>query len=139
MNLIILLMNYLSLSSNNVDDINILSNLTNLEVLWLDDNNISNIEPIKNLNKINKLVLNNNTISMKIEDNNTSEVELPQIISEAKNPNGQIYTANDYILKGCTLSQDGKKIIINDSNAEEISVTIQGGIADATTFLTVFI
>ena len=127
----------LSLKDNSIKDIGTLSKLTNIEELWLNKNHISNIEPIYNLSKLKTINLEENIIR-KTEKNETKEIDLPQIIKDAKNSERIIYTEEDYTVKGCKLSGDGKRIIVDDDSLEEIIITIQGGNAKGTTFIVDF-
>ena len=63
-------------------------------------------------------------------------MELPTIITEAKNKDTKIlgmYTEKDYELVNCTLSEDGKTIVIDTNNVKEASIKIKEGTSNSTT------
>ena len=141
----------------NENELNVLSDLKELNQLWMNGLGIKRIDMLKGLTKLNTVDLGYNSIedisdlegltnlhfnsdynlkcnqiSMVIS-NTTKEVPLPQIIKAAKDSSSKIYTEQDYTLTNCTLSSDGTKIIVTDTS-KEASIKINGGNANGTVF-----
>ena len=115
----------LYLDNNQISDISALSNLTKLQTLYLDKNNIEDITPINNMSSLQKCKVNNQTINKTITSG--KEIVLPQILIDAKNSSSIAYVGSgiDYQLTNCTISSDGKKVIVNDGETTA-KVTIGG-------------
>ncbi len=115
-----------------IDTLPNIEKLTKLQYLYLDQNYLEDISKIDNIKNL-EVSATSNTIRRTINRNGKQSVTLPQIIKEVKNTNSKLYTSQDYILEGCTLSEDGSKIIIDTDKVESASITVVGGIAEKTT------
>ena len=115
----------LYLWDNQISDISALSGLTNLQTLDLNKNNIEDITPINNISSLQYCTVYNQTINKTITSG--KEIALPQILIDAKNSSSIAYVGNgiDYQLTNCTISSDGKKVIVNDGETTA-KVTIGG-------------
>ena len=122
------------LGNNKIKDISKLSKLTKLKELKLEENEISDIGALSSLTNLTTLEIQNNKISKQIEKNEGENIELPQIITEAKVSDSKIFTDQNYILENCTVSQDNTKITVDTSKYTTASIKINGGKADGTTF-----
>ena len=140
----------LNLSMNNIEDISPIETLSELEILDLSMNDITNVGPIAKLQKLKELEIFGNKItditpleniikagvkvnvrsqngSMETETlqaGDTKEIEMPQIISSAFEPNSVFYSQNytleievddDSILEATT-NEDKTKLILNAKN-----------------------
>lgn len=115
-----------------IDTLPNIEKLTKLQYLYLDQNYLEDISKIDNIKNL-EVSATSNTIRRTINRNGKQSVTLPQIIKEVKNTNSKLYTNQDYILEGCTLSEDESKIIIDTDKVESASITVVGGIAEETT------
>ena len=115
----------LSLGDNQISDISALSGLTNLQKLKLNKNNIEDITPINNMSSLQECKVYKQTINKTITSG--KEIALPQILIDAKKSSSKAYVGNgiDYQLTNCTISSDGKKVIVNDGETTA-KVTIGG-------------
>ena len=140
----------LQLSNNQINEISALRGLINLEYLYLDNNRITRIDDylsdlakltyldlsdnqIRDISSLNKLPnltvdLMNNKLN---SSTNGNEIPLPQIFIAAKEEGSKIYTNEDLVLNGCTISEDGTKVIF-DNGKTLATVEIKGGRADGT-------
>ena len=137
---------WLNISYNGIEDIEVLSNLKKLKELHMEKNPISDISALEKLPlewlsadncKIEDISPLNTNLSLettsffnqKISKTITSgrEIALPQILIDAKNPESKAYVGSgkDYQLTNCTISSDGKKVIVNNG-ATRATVTIRG-------------
>ena len=137
---------WLNISYNGIEDIEVLSNLKKLKELHMEKNPISDISALEKLPlewlsadncKIEDISPLNTNLSLettsffnqKISKTITSgrEIALPQILIDAKNPESKAYVGSgkDYQLTNCTISSDGKKVIVNNG-ATTATVTIGG-------------
>ena len=115
----------LYLQYNQISDISALSGLTNLQTLDLNKNNIEDITPINNISSLQYCTVDNQTINKTITSG--KEIALPQILIDAKNSSSIAYVGSgiDYQLTNCTISSDGKKVIVNGGETTA-KVTIGG-------------
>ena len=115
----------LSLWGNQISDIDAIKNLKKLEELYLHHNNIEDITPINSISSLKEYNVYNQTINKTITSGR--EIALPQILIDAKNPESKAYVGSgkDYQLTNCTISSDGKKVIVNDGETTA-KVTIGG-------------
>ena len=137
---------WLNISYNGIEDIEVLSNLKKLKELHMEKNPISDISALEKLPlewlsadncKIEDISPLNTNLSLettsffnqKISKTITSgrEIALPQILIDAKNSSSIAYVGSgiDYQLTNCTISSDGKKVIVNNG-ATTATVTIGG-------------
>ena len=70
--------------------------------------------------------INNQTINKTITSGR--EIALPQILIDAKNPESKAYVGSgkDYQLTNCTISSDGKKVIVNNGATRATETAIIG-------------
>ena len=126
---------YLDLSTNKLADISNLSSLSNLEKLYLLNytysgvdsdraNGIADITTLEELENLTTIDVRNQKFTQagKIGE----EIELPLIFSQAKNQESVAYTANDFIIRNCTLN--GTKITLGEDTTRKATITINGGI-----------
>ena len=115
----------LYLWGNQISDIDAIKNLKKLEELYLCYNNIEDITPINNISSLKEYIVHSQTINKTITSGR--EIALPQILIDAKNPESKAYVGSgkDYQLTNCTISSDGKKVIVNDGETTA-KVTIGG-------------
>lgn len=106
--------------------------LSKLNTLYLDENCIEDISKIENNTSLKDVTVTNNYIERTIKQNGKQTIKLPQIIKDTKKEESILYDEEDYILKGCVLSQDGESIIVDTDNIETASITVAGGIAKST-------
>lgn len=153
----------LQLQNNSIFDISSLASVNNLTYLDISSNYISDITPLwYGLGRNIHYVLDDNAIfdfwpiserSISIRATaarqnaavvtDTRNVVLPKLFEQVKDATSTrtiytlLYTAEDFTLTNAILSDDGKSIEIVNI-AETASVTINGGIADGTTYSVVF-
>lgn len=134
---------YLDLGTNKLTDINNLSNLTNLEELYLQNdldsetegnraNGISDLSALDKLEKLEEIVATNQRL-IKTEILG-KEINLPKIFIQAKDEKSGAYTQEDFIINNCTLSDDGTKITLGQDTSQKATIAINGGILDGTIF-----
>lgn len=128
----------LDFSGNLIEDITALQYQGTLETLTMDDNKISDVASVEDLLTVYGTSVKRQKIVKLLEDNaeDTVTIELPAIFKSAKDSGSKVYTATDFTLENCTLSDDGNSIEINTQELGDkvARVTIVGGSADATTF-----
>ena len=114
----------LNMETNPISDISPIKDLA-LEKLYASYCNIEDITPINNMSSLQEYHINNQTINKTITSGR--EIALPQILIDAKNSSSKAYVGNgiDYQLTNCTISSDGKKVIVNNG-ATRATVTIRG-------------
>lgn len=135
----------ISMANNQIDDISVLSYLSNIEYLNMSGNHIQIVTPIENFKFSKGLNLRNQTIDMPIYKKKNDEnhyVVLLNIMQNAKNSGSVVYNENaNFTTEGVTLnSQDiynvapYYNVIISPDKTDKdtLSVTLHGGPADGT-------
>lgn len=126
---------WLSLSRNEISDISDLKDLTKLTTLYIYSNHISDINVLSNFEKLDGI----STRSQKIYGiallpsgyNKPLEVSLPNIFKETRNQNSFVYTNKTLKCENCSINGDNVSI---DANVKNAKVTINGGVAEESTF-----
>ncbi len=121
-----------ALNDNNIYNLESLSVLSKLQELHLDNNYIEDISPLENLSSLSSLNIKNQEI-IKVVDNETTNIELPQIIKESTLNTSKVYTTYPTVLMKCSI--DGQNVIFKTEDIGDIYVIIDGGNADGTTLL----
>lgn len=161
-------LNNLNIGDNLINDLSKISNL-NLGTLDIRNNKIDTLDAINDMsiaelfaggNKIGKWASGDEietelsrkvqtldltgqklTYALKEEDTGEIEIPLPSLFIEAKDNNNKLYTAEDYDYdpSKCTLTADGKAIIVNADELKNsadsiVTIKIDGGLANRSTF-----
>lgn len=135
----------ISMANNQIKDISVLGELTNIEYLNLSGNNIQIITPIEKFNFTKGVNLRNQTIDMPIYAKKNQEnhyVILFNIMQSAKNSESIAYDSNaSFTTEGVTLNTQQTynnvpyyNVIITPekTSKDKLSITLHGGIADGT-------
>ena len=101
-----------------------LTKLPNLKLLYIDNNYLDDISVIEELNNLEMVSFENQSIRKVIPQNGIQSIDLPPIFLSMKDRNSKIYTESEYELINCTLSEDGKKILMNTDNLSTAQVKI---------------
>lgn len=102
-----------------------LSKFPKLESLYITDNHIKDINNVKKLTDLTTINFNGNEIETTINKNGIQEIKLPPILLDMKDEENILYTAEDYVLDGCKLSEDGKNIIVDTEKVKKASVKLK--------------
>ena len=102
-----------------------LSKFPKLESLYITDNHIKDINNVKKLTDLTTINFNGNEIETTINKNGIQEIKLPPILLDMKDEENILYTAENYVLDGCKLSEDGKNIIIDTEKVKKASVKLK--------------
>ena len=119
----------LDLAYNKIKDISKLSQLTELERLYLDGNCIGDLSPVANIEYV---ACKYQTIE--IVEKVKKEIDLPKIFIDAQNSENRLYASEFIKLYNCTLSEDGTKIILND-DVKVATITLVGVQANSSIFV----
>lgn len=130
-------LNNLNIGANRISDITALENL-NLTKLEMQDNKINDISAIEGKLLKDGVFVERQKLSYILKSNETGTVTipLPEIFKSAKNSSSKVYTTQDLKTNRCTLSEDGKSVIVNVEQLNEnvATVTIKDGAAEGTQF-----
>lgn len=133
----------ISIANNDIEDISVLEKLDDLEQINLGGNRIKDLSYIdKDSIQLNTssdiryegffsiigIAYVNNSQNIEINANGR-EIELPPIFIQAKDRNSKMYTEDEFELVNCSLSEDGKKIVL-DEEISQATITIKGGAID---------
>jgi len=102
-----------------------LSKFPKLESLYITDNHIKDINNVKKLTDLTTINFKGNEIETTINKNGIQEIKLPPILLDMKDEENILYTAENYVLDGCKLSEDGKNIIIDTEKVKKASVKLK--------------
>ena len=131
-------------SNNQISDISKVSQLTKLITITLNNNKISDLSALANISTLNEVNADNNNVKlmpsfenltkMSMKNNkitlsaSNGEIELPELLKNAKNANSVLFTASDFECSNCRI--ENNKIIMNGQNA---TVTVKDGKAAGST------
>ena len=124
----------LQLAMCNLDNIENLSELTNIKSLLLHNsleyggnNHIEDITPIYNMTNLQYFNVGYQLIEKEIIGNREN-IELPKIFQEATDENNLLYSESGLLLENCTWNEEGKSINL-DEGVENATIVIGDGFA----------
>lgn len=130
-------LNKLAISGNKISDISVLNGQGSLTDLYMNSNNISDVQAIENLLLKNILEVKSQKLTYTLSGQEAGKVAipLPSIFTASKTSTSKVYTETSPKLTNCTLSTDGKSIVVDVDSLDEKIATIEivGGRADGTT------
>lgn len=112
----------LNLTSNGIKNLDFVSNFTKLKNFYCSYNSIKDFSFLEGLANLDTVNISNQSYTNYVKANNldidgTTEINLPESFIKSKDINSCMYTSESTIeCTNCTLSADGTKLIVNNSD-----------------------